>query len=169
MALSSTDMDSKVSGTWKLRASPRWARSSGGLPVTSTPAKCTVPEVGGKSPVRQLNRVDLPAPLGPIRPRMSPSSTATEALSTALKAPNALVMSRASISMAAYWLGPARPPCEQRQQAGRQEARDDDDDGAVDEESQAGALAAEIAVRQLLERHQDQGAHQRPEQLAGAA
>src|SRR5882762_3455376 len=160
VALSSTDIDSKVSGTWNVRASPSAARASGGRCVTSAPANVTVPDVTGRSPVRQLKKVDLPAPLGPIRPRMSPSSTATEALSTALKAPNALVMPRASISMAGHRLrrsrfGLARTMAEQRQQPARQEARDDHDDGAINQEGDARALAAEIAVRQLLERHQD--------------
>ena len=122
VALSSTDIDSKVSGTWKVRARPSLARASGGRRVTSAPAKDTVPEVTGKSPVRQLKNVDLPAPLGPIRPRMSPSSTVTDASSTALKAPNALVTLRASISMAARDLGLGRrlgrTALEQRQ-AGR--------------------------------------------------
>src|SRR5882762_10330347 len=105
VALSSTDIDSKVSGTWNVRASPSAARASGGRCVTSAPANVTVPEVTGRSPVRQLKKVDLPAPLGPIRPRMSPSSTDTDALSTALKAPKALVTLRASISMIAHDLG----------------------------------------------------------------
>ena len=76
VALSSTDIDSKVSGTWKVRASPSRARASGGRRVTSAPAKVhACPRSTGRSPVRQLKKVDLPAPLGPIRPRMSPSST----------------------------------------------------------------------------------------------
>src|SRR5260221_6620321 len=121
VALSSTDIDSKVSGTWKLRARPRAARASGGRRVTSAPLKVTVPDVTGRSPVRQLKKVDLPAPLGPIRPRISPSSTDTDASSTALKAPNALVTFLASISMIArgicldWGLGlPRRPAFEQR-------------------------------------------------------
>ena len=73
-------------------------------PRDVAPSKYTVPEVGGRSPVRQLKKVDLPAPLGPIRPSISPSSTATDASSTALKAPNALVTLRASSSMAARGL-----------------------------------------------------------------
>src|SRR5471032_2671363 len=165
-------MDSKVSGTWKLRARPRRARSSGGALVTSTPAKCTVPDVGCVSPVRQLKNVDLPAPLGPIRPSMSPSSTETEASSTALKAPYALVIPRASICMAALRLGGLcrrRLALEQRQQAARQEARDDHDDRAIDDVGDAGTLATEIGIRQFLERHQDQRADQRAEQLARAA
>src|SRR4051794_35376035 len=162
VALSSTDIDSKVSGTWKVRASPSRARSSGGFLVTSCPAKATVPEVTGRSPVRQLKKVDLPAPLGPIRPRMSPCSTDTDASSTALKAPNALTTFFASISTTHL------AAVEQRQQAARQEAGDDHDDRAVEHVGQARALAAEQAVRQLLERHQDQRADQRPEQLTRA-
>src|SRR5882757_1578683 len=172
VALSSTDIDSKVSGTWKLRARPSRARASGGWLVTSMPAKCTVPDVTGRSPVRQLKKVDLPAPLGPIRPRMSPSSTETEALSTALKAPNALVTLRASISMIAHDLGLGalrRPALEQRQKPARQEAGNDDDDGTIDHEGETRATAAEIAVAELLQRHQDHRADQRAEQLAGAA
>src|SRR5258708_24633586 len=145
VALSSTDIDSKVSGTWNVRARPSAARASGGKRVTSAPANITVPEVTGRSPVRQLKKVDLPAPLGPIRPRMSPSSTDTEALSTALKAPNALVTFFASISMAPRRAGsrrirlgggggPRRPALEQGEQPARQEAGDDDDDGAIDHE-----------------------------------
>src|SRR5882757_10882747 len=134
VALSSTDIDSKVSGTWKVRARPSAARASGGRRVTSAPAKVTVPEVSGRSPVRQLKKVDLPAPLGPIRPSMSPSSTDTDASSTALKAPKALVTLFASISMAAHGLALCRTALEQGKQSARQEARDDHDDGAIDHE-----------------------------------
>src|SRR6185437_9533842 len=164
VALSSTDIDSKVSGTWKVRASPSRARASGGWRVTLWPEKATLPEVTGKSPVRQLKKVDLPAPLGPIRPRMSPSSTDTEASSTALKAPNALTTLRASISTAHDLAA-----IEQRQEPARQETGDDHDDRAIDHEGEARALAAQIAVRQLLERHQDQRTDQRAEQLTCAA
>src|SRR6201989_702979 len=66
----------------------------------SLPSKKTLPEVSARSPVRQLKKVDFPAPFGPIRPRMSPCSSVTEAASTALKLPKAFVMSRASRSMA---------------------------------------------------------------------
>src|ERR1700704_2696932 len=119
VTLSSTDIDSKVSGTWNVRARPSRARDSGGKRVTSLPANATLPDVTGRSPVRQLKKVDLPAPLGPIRPRISPSSTATDALSTALKAPKALVTSLASITMAARRCGlggiaARRPALEQR-------------------------------------------------------
>src|SRR5258708_31083929 len=133
VTLSSTDIDSNVSGAWRLRARPSRARASGGWCVTSTPAKCTVPEVGGRSPVRQLKKVDLPAPFGPIRPRISPCSKVTEAASTALKLPKALVTSHASRSMACSrsdgggflrLAAPFRQPLDQGQDAARLEARD---------------------------------------------
>src|ERR1700710_3108011 len=120
----------------------------------SSPSSKTLPDVDNRSPVRQLNSVDLPAPLGPIRPRISPCSSVTEALSTALKLPKAFVTSRASRSMG----GPRRDrtlrcftalrpqPVDQRQNAAGLEARDQHDDGAVNHERQAGALAAEQIV-----------------------
>src|SRR5262249_14077153 len=137
---------------------PRRARSSGASLVTSRPSKCTAPEVGRRSPVRRLKNVDLPAPLGPMSPSTSPSWTATDASSTALKAPKAMVTLRASSSMAG--LGRerfARPPPAvwgQGEQPVRQEAGDDDDNRAVDHEGKARALAAEQAVGDFLQRHQ---------------
>src|SRR5947209_15406195 len=71
----------------------------------SCPSKNTLPEVESKSPVRQLKKVDLPAPFGPIKPRISPCSRVTDAASTALKLPKAFVTSRASRSMACSWNG----------------------------------------------------------------
>src|SRR5689334_25390707 len=67
--------------------------------VMSRPSNSTRPDVRPRSPVRQLKKVDLPAPFGPIRPRMSPCSSVTLAASTALKLPKAFVTSRASRSM----------------------------------------------------------------------
>jgi hypothetical protein len=43
----------------------------------------TRPEVGGNSPATTLNSVDLPAPLGPIRPVIEPVSIVRPAPSTA--------------------------------------------------------------------------------------
>src|SRR5437660_8576462 len=125
------------------------------MPVMSRPSNSTLPEVDARSPVRQLNRVDLPAPFGPIRPRMSPCSSMTLAESTALKLPNAFVMSRASRSMGrslrcaslrrfAGALG--EQAVEQLQNAAGLEARDQHDDGAIDHEGEACALAAEPVV-----------------------
>src|SRR5487761_2026270 len=178
ITFSSTDMPSNVCGTWKVRASPSSARACGARLVMSRPSKRTFPDVDNRSPVRQLKKVDFPAPFGPIRPRMSPCSSVTEAASTALKLPNALVTSRASRSMR----GSPRPfgirhpavsfrpyPVDQRQDAARLEPRNQHDDGAVEDKGQAGAPAAQQVVGNLLKRHQDRRANQRPEQQAGAA
>src|SRR5487761_2296089 len=162
ITFSSTDMPSNVCGTWKVRASPSSARASGARLVMSQPSKRTFPDVDNRSPVRQLKKVDFPAPFGPIRPRMSPCSSVTEAASTALKLPNALVTSRASRSMR----GSPRPfgirhpavsfrpyPGDQRQDAARLEPRNQHDDGAVEDKRQAGA--AERGHDQNLHRDQE--------------
>src|SRR3954454_20056757 len=177
ITFSSTDMPSKVCGTWKVRARPRRARASGVRSVMSWPSNKTLPEVASRSPVRQLKKVDFPAPLGPIRPRISPCSSVTLAASTALKLPKAFVTSRASRSMggslrqgflrrlAAF----CNLPVDQRQNAAGLEARDQHDDGAVDHEGQAGAFAAEVFVGNFLQRHKDRSAHQWSEQQTRAA
>src|SRR5450830_806671 len=48
----------------------------GGSPAISLPRKWIEPAEGGVRPVTVLNRVVLPAPLAPMRPTISPSSTA---------------------------------------------------------------------------------------------
>src|SRR5436190_22882304 len=106
-----------------------------------------------------------------MRPSTSSCSTAADASSTALKAPKAFVTLRASSSMARLGLrGPLpRAARKQGEQSAREEAGDDDNDGAINDERQAGAFAAKQAVGDLLQRHQDQGSHQRPEQQTGPA
>src|SRR6266852_4612734 len=177
ITFSSTDMPSNVCGTWNVRASPRRARASGGMLVMSWPSNKTLPEVDSRSPVRQLNSVDLPAPFGPIRPRMSPCASVTEAASTALKLPKAFVTSRASRSMDCSsgdcWLRGlvtlCPEPLDKRQNAAGLKARDQDDDGAVHDERQPRALAAEQIVGDFLQRHKDRSTDQRSEQQPGAA
>jgi hypothetical protein len=53
---------------------PRAATSWAGNVVISSPRKIIVPELGRKVPVIRLNAVDFPEPLGPIRPKSSPSA-----------------------------------------------------------------------------------------------
>src|ERR1700757_1521410 len=114
---------------------PSRARASGGAKVTSLPANEIAPVDGMVSPARQLKKVDLPAPFGPIRPMISPSVTARSALRTAKKLPNALEMPLASSSM-------ARPPLhrdampELVEPAGL-EARQQHDDAAIEDIGQA--------------------------------
>src|SRR5689334_3573766 len=54
----------------------------------SRPSTMTLPAVGCRWPVIRLNRVDLPAPFGPITAAISPSATARSTSLTALKPPN---------------------------------------------------------------------------------
>ena len=72
---------------WKVRAMParaiwRWARR-----LMSCPRKLILPWFSGSAPVIRLNIVVLPAPLGPIRPRISPALTSKLTLSTATRPP----------------------------------------------------------------------------------
>ena len=50
----------------------------GGNPAMSSPSKTMRPAVGRNTPVRQLKKVDLPAPLGPMRPVMRPGIAENE-------------------------------------------------------------------------------------------
>src|SRR5580704_6279924 len=142
---------------------PARAWASGAAWVTSTPLKTMRPEVGKVSPARQLKKVDLPAPFGPIRPMISCSSTARSAPDTARKLPKAFETFLASSSIGA-------PPTlrhhaiPQLEQAAGLEARDQDDDAAVEDISQSGATAAEPGIGGDLQRDQDQRADERAEQ-----
>src|SRR4051812_36448583 len=147
---------------------PSLACVSGEALVTSVPAKTTRPPVGARSPTRQLKKVDLPAPLGPMRPTISPSPTVRSASASAWKLPKLRETDCASSSMALA--GPARrqaPP--QLEEAARLETGEQQDDAAVEDVGQPGAAAAEEAVGRGLERHQDRGAEQGSEQRADAA
>src|SRR5215831_19258215 len=145
----------------------------------SRPSNSTLPEVAMRSPVRQLKKVDLPAPLGPIRPRISPCSSVMLAASTALNLPNALVMLRASRSMVCpgceYLFlvrrsgAPLQLPRDQREDTARMKARNQNDDRTINHKGQSRAGAAEQTVGDFLERHQDCGANEPPEQKPRAA
>src|ERR1700751_3835531 len=129
-------MSSKVAGTWKVRPIPARAWMSGEARVKSTPSKLTVPVVGTASPARQLKKVDLPAPLGPVRPMISPSATARSALRTAKKLPKAFDMPLASSSMARSPSG--RDAMPGLVQPARLEAREQHDDAAIEDIGEAG-------------------------------
>ena len=126
------------------------------------------PVVGSVSPARQLKKVDLPAPFGPIRPMISPSSIVRSAPATARRLPKVFeTFSRAKQH---------RSPPEFRRDAvphlvqpARLEARDHHDDAAIEDVGEAGAAAAEPGVGGGLQRDQDDGADQRAVQRAGAA
>src|SRR5689334_16487841 len=125
------------------------------------------PVVGSVSPARQLKKVDLPAPFGPIRPMISPSPMTRSAPATARRLPKVFETFSALSSMA--------PPQSRRDavphlmQPARLEARNDHDDAAVEDVGQPRAAAAEPGVGRGLQRNEDEGADQRAVQRAGAA
>src|SRR5438309_12036933 len=102
----------------------------------------------------QLKSVVLPAPLGPMRPTISPGSTASEISLLASRPPKRFVTA-STLSSGAMRSGrrrgravpanPARP--RQREQAGGAERGDEDDDQAVDDEVDAAARQRPRAER----------------------
>src|ERR1044072_8379135 len=108
---------------------PSRACSSGGACVTSTPSNTMRPVVGSVSPARQLKKVDLPAPFGPISPMISPWSMERLAPATARRLPNVFDTFSALSSMrplSEFW----RDAVPQLMQPARLEARDQYDDAA---------------------------------------
>ncbi len=87
---------------------PSFACASGVARVTSVPANMTRPALGTRSPTRQLKKVDLPAPFGPMRPMISPSPTVRSAPDSARKLPKSRETACASSSMG-LGLPPAAP------------------------------------------------------------
>src|SRR6185436_3770304 len=96
--------------------------SSGEARVTSVPSKVMRPVVGSVSPARQLKKVDLPAPFGPIRPMISPWSIVRSAPATARRLPKVLETFSALSSITPPEL--RRHAIPQLVQATRLEARD---------------------------------------------
>src|SRR5262245_19144753 len=91
---------------------PRRAIRCAGWPAISAPAKRMEPDVGTRTPLSTLTSVVLPAPLGPINPRISPGSTAGETWSSATNPPKRLLtawVSSSSGSAIAELRGPPVP------------------------------------------------------------
>ena len=79
-------------GSGRCGRCPCGRRGSAGSPPISSPAKRDRAARSAHSmPAMQLKIVLLPEPFGPIRPRISPSSTSKETSLTAVKPPNVLV------------------------------------------------------------------------------
>src|SRR5688500_15779257 len=69
-----------------------------GSRATSIPLTIAVPDVGRRRPQSMRMVVDLPAPLLPRKPKISPRRTSNERLFTATNAPNRRVSPRTSIA-----------------------------------------------------------------------
>ena len=63
--VSATVSAGKMCTSWKARAMPRLASTTGPMPAMFSPLKRTTPSVGFSSPVSTLTSVVLPAPFGP--------------------------------------------------------------------------------------------------------
>src|SRR6266545_7324976 len=87
---------------------PARHRAGGEVLVMSRPAKVTVPLSGRRRPIIRLRAVVLPAPLGPITPRASPSPTETVSPSTTRSEPNVFETFSSASSAAIRRRGPAR-------------------------------------------------------------
>src|SRR4051794_3872511 len=84
----------------------------GGSPVISSPSSTIRPEVGRRAPVRQLKKVLLPAPFGPITARISPRWTAKSMPESAVKPPKRTV--RPSVERMAAAASPRPALAEER-------------------------------------------------------
>ena len=98
MTFSSTDSRGNVRTTWNVRPNPRRHSPLGRSPVTVSPRKRMVPRSGSKNPFSTLNSVVLPAPFGPITPRISRSRTSKLTSDSACSPMNAFHTSRTSSS-----------------------------------------------------------------------
>src|SRR3954464_9608413 len=109
---------------------PSRACSSGEARVKSWPSNTMRPVVGKVSPARQLKKVDFPAPFGPIRPMISPSSMERSAPATARRLPKVFETFSALSSIGSLpelW----RDAVPHLIQPARLKARNDHDDAAV--------------------------------------
>src|SRR5579862_657848 len=86
--LSSTDSLARALVSWKVRTMPRRAMRWARMPEMSVPANAQLPESARSNPDRTLKKLDLPAPLGPIRAVMAPLCTSRWSTSTARRPPN---------------------------------------------------------------------------------
>ncbi len=77
----------KIDVIWYDFAMPRRAIACCGIPVTSRSLNQMRPDVGGTSPEISRKNVVLPAPLGPMIERSSPSLTAKSTPLTAMRLP----------------------------------------------------------------------------------
>src|SRR5207244_2522814 len=91
---SRTVMEGKGRTIWNVRPIPRRAIRYGGMPLIDASSHRMSPASGRVSPLMQLSRVVLPAPLGPMTPSTWPGSTVKVTPARALTPPNRLLISR---------------------------------------------------------------------------
>src|SRR6266540_274430 len=96
MRLSTTVMPRKSAMFWNVRATPSAAICGGRKWVMTFPSRTMRPCSGWNTPLMQLRRVVLPAPLGPITDRISPGRTSRLTRATAWTPPKCLETSAIS-------------------------------------------------------------------------
>src|SRR5690554_1559231 len=120
---------------------PSCARRKAGAWLTSSPKKVTRPLSIGTKPVTALKRVVLPAPLGPMRPRISDGLSDRETLSTATTPPKRTVMF--SALSASGIAPPNQPAIEFADDAAGKEENDQEDENSVNQQIGLGEACAE--------------------------
>src|SRR5882724_4798968 len=109
VTFSRTESLGKGLTTWKVLAMPRRVMAWGRSPTTLRPSSRIRPALGRRKPVTRLKAVVLPAPFGPMSPRISPGSTSKERRETARSPPKSLVRSVTVSKGMGVPSGPFRP------------------------------------------------------------
>ncbi len=92
---------------WNTMPTPARAIRYEGQPATSTPSSATEPASGRSMPITSFITVDLPEPLGPIKPRISPPRSSKPMSLTATSPPKRLVRPRTASRTAPLTRSPA--------------------------------------------------------------
>ena len=108
---SKTLSSGKTSVIWNVRTIPRRTRYTTERSRMLSPSNQISPALGGKKPVIRLKNVVLPAPLGPITARSSPSLMANETSRTACSLPKFRLTPSRRSSGAFMSRAPAAPAC----------------------------------------------------------
>src|SRR5579875_243160 len=149
---------------------PSRAQATAPIPEIRWPAKRISPRSGAISPAMMLKRLLLPAPLGPIRPRISPSVTSKLISTLAATLPKDLLISRICSSGSAMIHGLlARAGVKKTYQTLRAGQRKHHDQSAINHKVDAAGGAAEPGDGELLHRNQHRRAEQRPPECADPA
>src|SRR5258708_19481561 len=124
----------------------------------SSPPKTMVPVVGRRKPDKRLKHVVLPAPFGPMRPTISPSSTVRPTWLTAASPPKCFVRLRVS----RRGIRARRAPPESRQLPGQHdETARQEQDGRQHDDGKEDRLVR-TATDRLGDPRQERGPHHRP-------
>src|SRR5947199_2387419 len=146
---------------------PRRQMRGAERPVTLSPAKLTVPWLGARMPVIRLNRVDLPAPFGPMTARTSPSETRIDTWSTATRPPKRRVSSSSSSNATInFRFGPAATKAGTNQAPDplRRKHHESDEDKPKEQ-----GPGLDVIAQLVLDDQKESSAENGADQCAGAA